>query len=445
MVCHDIVYHSIANYCSNRRAMLANFHPNSKLPRVKWLPKVSNIIILSNFRHPLSTWGIYILVNPHPILKFGTHKSTNPHVLQFIATIFTLEQVSSATPTKLYIPSSLYNLIQEFSKLTHRQKMKNPYNLFLRRIELLIKNIPYSTTFHMTQPSQLKSKLPTPTNGLPSTTLQCRIAAPQYYLFDTYNQQIITAYPRTYLKEFFHSLQFEEWCKTPTLQNTKPRRYPCLPQLIHNLPFSIRTESYCTAALNNRLPSLRLLHHIPPFTSYQVPSHQCLLCQCQHTHTPTTHFLSCPFNKTIIKHLQTIQMVSNESSFPLPVPNGLPNPYTSTKEYIVECLTNNIPLYPANITSFFRIFHGHTHLRSISQRNKCHCKLLQNHHRQFLSTLSSKVTLCYTDGSYHKKTTKAQSATLIYSPTSSSGIEIITLPKEKSPLEAELVAIYTPP
>ena len=424
--------------------LVQDFNSSSRLPKISWRPHVTNIIILTRFRERLSTWGIYLLFHPSPILKVGTHKSTDPIQLQLIATIFALEQVSSATSTQIYLTPFVHDLIHDYTTLTHREKMKNPYNFFLSRIQLLRTTIPYKTTFHVAQSQKLKNKLPSTTNPIPSTTLQHQIAAPQYYLMDIHNQKIITSYPRTYLKEFFHNLQYEQWCKKPTLQNTHPLRHPSLQKLLHNLPFTIRTESFCAATLNNRLPSLRVLHHIPPFNSYQTPPHQCLLCHCHHTHKPTHHFLTCPINnKAVINHLKTLQRTQNKPTFPIPIPHGLPNPYISTRDYIINCLTNNSPLHPETITSFFRIHHDHIHLRSIPKRRQQHCNLLRDHHLQFLSTLSENATLCYTDGSYSLRNNRAQSATIIYSPTSKAGIEIITRPLKPSPLEAELTAIYS--
>jgi hypothetical protein len=95
--------------------------------------------------------------------------------------------------------------------------------------------------------------------------------APFYYLKHTTTDTIVTTYPRKYLSNFCKSLQFNSWSTSKSSHQKKHiENHPTLEFFIKNIPFDIRSQPHFCAIMNNRLPSMRLLKHIPH--SLNIPS-----------------------------------------------------------------------------------------------------------------------------------------------------------------------------
>ena len=172
-------------------------------------------------------------------------------------------------------------------------KLTNPF--FYRRINFLQTRSNYTNTlvasYHQKVSMQtLLCPLPAPQHS--STVIQWEVGAPIYYLEHCKTQQIVTTYPRTSLSLLCKLRRFEKWGLETGHQSKHIRDYPHLKNFVFKVPFKLRTFPHFAAIMCNRLPSMRLLHHVPPFSDFKIRKNICLLCHIG-THNPrqNRHFL----------------------------------------------------------------------------------------------------------------------------------------------------------
>ena len=196
-----------------------------------------------------------------------------------------------------------------------------------------------------------RRKFPDPQH--PSTVIQWEVGAPIYYLAHSENAEIVNTYPRTYLSLFCKLRQFERWGSETGHQSKHIRDYPKLKDFIFKIPFEIRALPHFSAIMCNRLPSMRLLYHVPPFSDFKIRKHVCLLCHIG-TQNPrhNLHFFICPQARQITERYIKNFDEKTKSGKILPfTPNTFTNPYATLQSFLQTALYQHIPFTNSDITT----------------------------------------------------------------------------------------------
>ena len=328
--------------------MVQDTSSNTKIPSLNnSLLHIVHVSHKSCKGSPLSHWMI-TCTNAASFTISGTYPTKDISTLLLIATVFCAENICPQVHTTITIPQEgLVNKINSYQNLTHRQKLKLKNSFLHRRIHLLQQKTKYVLRIRHTHSKILSEPIfpmKIALSSTPSTIIEWIVGAPKYYLYHSKTDTIIKSYPRQYLTSLFKSMQIANWKVRKTHQTTHICENPQLEFFIQTTPFQIRTLPHFSATLNNRLPTMRVLHHVPPFSQLFTKPSQCLLCHFHsHNQTPNLHFLLCPQNKNLsLRFLRKSDQEIESGQLHCSNPMLSTNNYCTLKGYLSTCLSKEI-------------------------------------------------------------------------------------------------------
>jgi len=429
--------------------MTPNEQAQNKLPRLSWSPK-EQLVFCSYQTHPhseISTWvirGTY----PKEFLKTGTYKSNDPVLLKLIAIVYTLEHVNQFCSVKIFVSDdNILGTISKYKFLTHRQKLKLTNSFFYRRINFLQTMSNYTNTLvasHQQNVSMQTLVHPLPAPPHSSTVIQWEVGAPIYYLEDCKTQQIVTTYPRTYLSLLCKLRRFEQWGSETGHQSKHIRDYPHLKDFIFRVPFNLRTFPHFSAIMCNRLPSMRLLHHVPPFSDFKIRKNICLLCHIG-THNPrhNRHFFICPQAHQITqRYIKTSDAKIKSGDIRPFTPNHFTNPYGTLQKYLATHLFQKIPFTNSDLTAILN-----NTPKICTRGNKTKEKLLEDAVTLINGLNPATNILIFLDGSsfpvtHDCATHTAGSSAIVFFPGENYSIETSAFLGNRDSSYAELYSVH---
>ena len=237
---------------------------------------------------------------------------------------------------------------------------------------------------------------------------------------------------------------FEQWKIEQGHQSAHIRNHQKLKNFIFKTPFELRTLPHFSAILCNRLPSMRLLYHVPPFSDYNIRKETCLLCHIgSHNPKHNLHFLICPQAQQITeRHIKTFDEKTKSGKILPFTPDAFTNPYGVLQRHLATTLFQKIPFTNSEITHILN-----TTPRQCTRGIKTSETLLQDAVNLINGLNPKSNILVFLDGSSFSAThdfprQRAGCSAIVFFPGEDYSIETSLFLGQQGPCYAELYSVH---